>query len=80
MSRPKKVVDLVVGEDGTYAPQKAYKKPKPTKTGIVRTPIGEKPKYLLGCDADEFLAGVDVGLDFVDAVSLRVSRFLKLRV
>lgn len=76
----KKVVDLVVGEDGSYAPKRVYDRSKPNNTtGIVRPPKGEKPKYIMSNDADEFLAGIDVGLDLVEAVGIRVNRFLKLR-
>lgn len=79
----KKVVDLVISEDGSYSPKRETNRQSPNhrgKTGLIHTPKDEKPKYLLGHDADEFLAGLDVGLDLVDAVSIRVNRFLKLRV
>lgn len=82
MSKPSKIVDLVMSEDGSYSPKRVVDKQSPNhkgKTGLVHTPKDEKPKYILGNEADEFLAGVDVGLDLVEAVGIRVNRFLKLR-
>jgi hypothetical protein len=82
MSKPKtpKVIDLEPCSDGSYAQantkSKAHHK---TKGGLIKTPIGEKPKYIRENHADEFLRGVDAGLDFLDSIVPRVERLFKLR-
>ena len=74
MANKKEVVDLVPIGDGSYAPQEhtvpAKKKPEVKK---------EKPKYRVNKEVDEFLAGIDVGLDLIDDVAPRLERFFKLR-
>lgn len=40
---------------------------------------GDKPKYILENNADEFLSGIDLGLDFIEKVVPRVERLLRLR-
>ena len=87
MSKQKpKIVDLELSGDGTYGTKDTLniKKVKPLKGIVARNttrsmPKGEKPKYVLENNADHFLGGIDVGLDFLDNVIPRVERFLKLR-
>ena len=72
-----KIVDLEMNSDGAYAP-------KTTKTkSVVKHKYTDsnssKPKYLQHRDVDEFLNGIDVGLDLLDTVVPRIDRFLGLR-
>jgi hypothetical protein len=77
-----KIVDLEVCEDGSYSPKDTLniKKIDPLK-GIKpkEKTTKEKPKYTQSKDVDEFLAGIDVGLDLLDEVMPRIGRFLRLR-
>lgn len=66
-----KVVDLVPSEDGTYVT-------KHDKKLIVKEVSKPKKKYDRR-KADDFLSGLDAGLEFLEEVSPMVSRFLKLR-
>jgi len=63
-----KVVDLEMGSDGAYAP----KAKTPPKNGHYKP---NKVKGMSG--ADEFLGGLDGGLDFVEAIKMRVERLIK---
>lgn len=81
-----KVVDLVVGEDGAYEPKRVNVKNKPHNVSkefkhIANNKVGkgEKRKYILLNEADDFLHGVDAGLDFLDEMMPRVERLFKLR-
>lgn len=77
-----RVVDLVVDEDGTYRPKRVHiEKPKKVKNNALFMPTKERrPKYSIAdTNADEFLSGIDVGLDFIDNVIPRVERFLRMR-
>ena len=75
-----KIVDLKLSEDGTYSPKQVKNKvlnireKEPTKFGR-----GEKPKYTMTDEASEFLSGIDVGLDFVEAIRDRAIRIMGLR-
>jgi hypothetical protein len=80
MSKPK-IIDLVVEEDGTYSP-------KTDKTKAVTKAVHKKSngysangkhKYMMPSGVDEFLSGMDVGLDLVDAVKIRAMRIMGLR-
>jgi hypothetical protein len=73
-----KIVDLVPSEDGSYAPKGSIVPAKKKKASNM-SKGDNKPKYVLSKDADEFLAGIDVGLDLMDSVGLRVDRFLRMR-
>lgn len=81
MSRDKDIVELEMGEDGAYAPKgiKAKSKKKEKQAYGHNHPSDAKPKYFLDSSADEFLSGIDAGLDFIDKVVPRMERFLKLR-
>lgn len=68
-----KIIDLEVCSDGTYA-QKKSKTSKPSKT--ICTKIKTKNNKN---NTDEFLGGIDTGLDFIESVIPRVERFMKLR-
>lgn len=78
------IVELEIGEDGTYAP-KGSKKSK--KQNIKKKDPGaygygnhtNKPMIFKESHADEFLNGIDAGLDFIEKVVPRVERFLRLR-
>jgi hypothetical protein len=77
-----KIVDLIVGEDGSYTPKRSTKEKNgavPCRVKISDVGKTNKPKYMLENNADHFLGGLDVGLDFLDNVVPRVERFLKLR-
>lgn len=63
-----KVVDLEMSSDGTYAPKEKH----PSKNVHHKT---NKVKGMSG--ADEFLGGLDGGLDFVEAIKMRVERMIK---
>jgi hypothetical protein len=70
-----KIVDLEMGSDGSYSPRdikiKSVVKHKYTDHN--------RPKYVQNREVDEFLAGMDVGLNFLDEIVPRVDRFLRLR-
>lgn len=76
-----KIVDLEMSEDGSYEPKRVRDKSIPNSKGkgLVKTPLNEKPKFIRESHADEFLAGMDLGLDFIENLMPRVDRFLKLR-
>lgn len=87
MSKTKsKVVDLERCNDGTYSTKDTLniKNVKSLK-GVVKHKKfiehghSDKQKYLLRSDADDFLSGIDLGLDFIDSVMPRIDRFMKLR-
>jgi hypothetical protein len=82
MGKKSKVVDLVLNEDGSYEPIKKNDEFQGTRCkgkGLVKTPMGEKPKYIRENHADEFLSGIDAGLDLIDKFVPRIERFLRLR-
>lgn len=75
-----KIVDLEISSDGSYSP-KQIRKHKPFRhKEFIRHAKEEKPKYLLRNDADDFLNGIDIGLDFVENIGTRVNRFLGLKI
>jgi hypothetical protein len=75
-----KIVDLEISSDGSYAPKRAKEyKPKRAKE-FIHHAKEDKPKYLLRNDADDFLNGIDIGLDFVETIGTRVNRFLGLKI
>lgn len=68
-----KIIDLEVCNDGTYA-QKESKTSKPSKTVCIKTKTKNSKN-----NTDEFLGGIDMGLDFIENVIPRIDRFMKLR-
>lgn len=78
-----KIIDLEKDSDGDYAPKRAkdnsIRNGSGRGKGLIKTPKGEKPKYLRENHADEFLNGVDVGLDLLENIMPRIDRFLRLR-
>jgi hypothetical protein len=73
----KDIVDLHMSEDGTYIPGKKSKEKDIAK---IKDRIEHKAKRGTGtAPADEFLAGVDVGLDLVDAIKIRALRIMGMR-
>jgi hypothetical protein len=77
-----KIVDLVASEDGTYSPKDTLNINKISKLKGIK-PINKKEeefnKHHVRTEADEFLSGMDVGLDFVEAVKIRALRIMGLR-
>jgi hypothetical protein len=67
----KNVVDLVPSEDGSYVP-------KNSKKEVVKQVKPVKKKYDRR-KADDFLSGLEEGLNFVEQINPLVNRFLKLR-
>lgn len=82
MSKPK-IVDLQKCEDGTYSPKDTLNISKISKLKgikpVVKKEDKHKHKYGIPSGVDEFLAGVDVGLDLVDVVKIRALRIMGLR-
>lgn len=78
MSKPK-IVDLVQNGDGSYEPKGNKKATVPAKNKKTSNGFKDNRQYKVSTEADEFLAGIDVGLDFIDKVVPRVERFFKLR-
>lgn len=78
-----KIVDLVVSDDGTYSPK--FHSKKPITKAITKLPKSKqqefqaKTKYNRSAGADEFLSGLDAGLDFVEAIKSRALRVIGLR-
>ena len=78
MSKSSKIVDLVMDSDGAYAPKDKKVVTKKPKFNDLRK--HEKyNKYNVISEVDEFLNGVDIGLDFLESVVPRVDRFLRLK-
>jgi len=73
-----KIVDLQKCEDGTYSP-KNVKTKAVTKQKHKYTDEKGSPKYVQSRDVDEFLGGLDAGLDFVEAIKVRAIRIMGLR-
>ena len=75
-----KIVDLKMSGDGTYST-------KPITTKATKAVVkSDKPKtqekynkHHSNPGADEFLGGLDIGLDFVEAIKSRVDRIMRLR-
>jgi hypothetical protein len=68
-----KIVDLELSEDGTYG-QKVYKATKSSKTVYKKQEVKR-----IQSGADEFLGGLDVGIDFVESIRSRALRIMNLR-
>jgi len=80
MSKPK-IIDLEIDKDGSYSP-KDNKTKAVTKTVHKKSngySANGKHKYMMPSGVDEFLSGMDVGLDLVDAIKVRAIRILGLR-
>lgn len=72
-----KIVDLKMSGDGTYSA-----KPITTKAIVKSNKAKMQEKYNKhhsNPGADEFLGGLDIGLDFVEAIKTRVDRIMRLR-
>jgi hypothetical protein len=81
-----KVVDLQKCEDGTYSHKdtlniKKISKLKGIKSIVKKENISykDKSKHMIPSGADEFLTGLDAGLDFVEAMKSRALRIMGLR-
>ena len=71
-----KIVDLELSEDGTYGTEMSKTKAV-AKVKVVAKHI--RNKHMIPSGADEFLSGLDVGLDFVEAMKSRAMRIIGLR-
>lgn len=78
MGKSSKVIDLVASEDGTFEPKQTKGS---NNTAIAKTHKHKENKHrgTGTAPADEFLAGIDAGLDFVDAVKIRALRIMGMR-
>jgi len=80
MDKQSKVVDLEMSSDGSYSPKRAKNNiPTKHKKFIEHGKNYKNPKYIMRNDADDFLGGIDAGLDFIESVVPRINRFLGLR-
>jgi len=82
MSKKSKVVDLVMGEDGTYSERGTGPSPNKKSSHIGGKKIAEAFKSKKDTEppnVTEFFNGIDSGLDFVENVNHRLGRFLDLR-
>lgn len=70
----KKTVNLKKGEDGVYRPEG-----KESDNENERVPKYKDGKEFNESYVDDFLSGVDIGLDFIDKVVPRLERIAKLR-
>jgi hypothetical protein len=71
MSKKDNIVDLVPSEDGTYTPKNSSK--------AVSKEVSKPKKKYDRRKADDFVSGLDAGLDFIEEIGLRVDRFFRLR-
>ena len=71
-----KIVDLEVGEDGSYSPKDSKSK---AVSKTVNKDKNGKHKYMMPSGVDEFLSGMDIGLDLLDEVKIRAIRIMGLR-
>ena len=88
MSNKSKIVDLVMGKDGTYSekntePSKPHKPIKKYPSNIIgsskKAESFKNNKDTLPPNVNEFFSGLDSGLDLVEGISSRVERFMGLR-
>jgi hypothetical protein len=69
----KNEITLVKGEDGVYSEEdKPY-----FHSPIIRE--SKKKKEYKSDNVEEFFAGIDAGLDFVEGMNKRIKRMLKIR-
>jgi hypothetical protein len=78
-----KIVDLELSGDGTYSPKNTKEtkvsKAKSTKVVIKKSQYVQNKSLYMHNHADEFLVGLDAGLDFVEAMKSRAIRIMGLR-
>jgi len=76
-----KIIDLEKNSDDEYTPKRSRNRSIPNSKGkgLVKTPKGEKSATFRENHADEFLNGIDAGLDLIEKVMPRLDRFLRLR-
>lgn len=70
--KEQEIVDLVPSKGGVYSTKSTHHSKLKEEKQI------EKPKKVYE-NMDEFFNGMDAGLDFVEGMSKRISRMLKLR-
>lgn len=78
MKDKKDIIDLVQGSDGSYeVKERGLVKAKPIKKNY---PVPKQPKQQKRNEnVESFFQGMDLGLDFLEGVSKRVTRIMKLR-
>lgn len=76
MSKKKDIVDLVQDSDGSYtvAEKKVVRSSYPVSKQQPKKPNRRNE------NVEQFLSGMDIGLDFMEGLSKRVDRILKLRM
>jgi len=80
-----KIVDLEMSNDGTYSSKDTLNINKISKLkgikSVTNTAISykDKSKHIIPSGADEFLGGLDAGIDFIEAIKSRAMRFMGLR-
>jgi hypothetical protein len=86
MAKSNKIVDLQKCEDGTYSPKNTLNISKISKLKGIKSVVKkenisytDKRKHMIPSGADEFLVGLDAGLDFVEAIKSRALRIMGLR-
>ena len=73
MSKDKEIVDLVPGEGGVYSTESTrHSKPKEESKKLNK-------KNDNNDNVERLFEGMDLGLDFVESISKRIERILKLR-
>lgn len=80
MGKKSKTVELVLGPDGTYG-EKRSNKAVTKQVGYAKR-IGDTRilgRVAVENHADEFLSGIDSGLDLIEKFVPRLERFLRLR-
>jgi hypothetical protein len=85
---PHKTLDLKMNKEGIYEPKDSPKDTINIKKisklkgiePVKRESISkDKRKNMIQSGADEFLGGLDAGLDFVEAIKVRAIRIMGLR-
>lgn len=75
MKDKKDIIDLVQGSDGSYeVKERSVVVAKPKKKNY---PVPKQQKK--NENVESFFQGMDLGLDFLEGVSKRVNRIMKLR-
>ena len=76
----KDIVELEMDEDGAYAPKGTVRGKKSKKREMIYGYTQkQKPTIFRENHADDFLGGIDAGLDFIENIIPRAERFLRLR-
>ena len=79
MPKQSKIVDLEVCEDGSYSSKGTKAKAVVKSAHSKGHKTNGKHKYMISSGVDEFLSGIDVGLDLVENIKVRAIRMMGLR-